>query len=254
MFSSSGEITNIVKPPRKHRIQKKITNTFFEDMKKYNDEEFWDNILTRFSRNNFFNDYRYIGSTLYYKIRSKNQKDEIYINPDNLENTFEELKMFLRKKGVIPIKEVIDDSNDLIGDRPKIESWKDAGKNQIILLHDYINKIKKDLDLSNKEVKHLESILKITIYNSIIGNDHITIEDEKITKISNILFDSNSRKFSLDIDNIKIKSVKHDKKVEDKFYTITSFSDDKHITINKEVEIESIDKKWEEFLNQYYNV
>lgn len=254
MFSSTGEIINEKKPPRKHRIHKKITNNSFEEMRKFNKEEFWDTILVKFSRNNFLNDYRYIGNTLYYKIKTKNQKDEIYINPENLEETFENLKLFLRKKGIIPVVEVNDDSNDLIGKRPEIINWKDAKNNQIILLYEYIDKLKEDLKLNDIEVKHLESILKITIFNNIITNDHIIIEDEKISDIPYIIFNKKNRNFFLDIDNIKIKNFKQDKKIEDKFYTITSFSDDKHIIFNKEVEIESIDKKWENFLCEYYNV
>lgn len=252
MFSSTGEITNIKKPPRKHRVQKNITNKSFDLMRKFNDEEFWDNILIKFSRNIFYNDYRFIGNTLYYKIKSKNHKDEIFIDPDNLEETFPKFKDFMRSKGVIPVKEVVDDSEDLVGERPKIENWKDAGKNQIVLIYNYIERLKKELKLNNSESKSLESLLKISIYNNILGNEHIILKNEEIDKIKYLKWNMEQRKFYLDVKNIKVKSIKHDKKNEDKYYTISSFSDDKNITLNKEVEIESIEKKWDDFLTSYY--
>ena len=252
MFSSNGDILDTKKPPRKHRVQKNITNKSFDLMRKINDEEFWDNILIKFSRNMFYNDYRFIGNTLYYKIKSKNHKDEIFIDPDNLEETFDKFKDFNRNKGIIPVKEVVDDSEELIGERPKIENWKDSGKNQIVLLYNYIEKLKKELKLNNDENKHLESLLKISIYNNILGNEHILLKDEEIDKIKFLKWDKENRKFSLDIDNIKIKSIKQDKKNEEKYYTISSFSDDRNITLNKEVEIESIEKKWDDFLASYY--
>ena len=94
--------------------------------------------------------------------------------------------------------------------------------------------------------------MKINIYNNILGNEHILLKDEEIDKIKFLKWDKENRKFSLDIDNIKIKSIKQDKKNEEKYYTISSFSDDRNITLNKEVEIESIEKKWDDFLASYY--
>jgi len=254
MFSSTGEITNIRKAPRKHRIHKNITNKIFEEMRKFNKEEFWDNILIKFSRNVFHNDFRFIGSTLYYKIKSKNHKDQIFMDEDNLEKTFEKLKDFLRNKGILPVSEVVNDNYDLIGEREKIVNWKDAGKNQINLLHDYIDQLEEKLELDKYEKKHLESLLKLSIYNNIVSNDHIVLNEEKIENIKYLNWNQKKRKFSLDIDKIKIKSIKQDKKNEEKFYTISSFSDDKHIIMNKEVEIDSLEKKWENFLDSYYSI
>ena len=60
MFSSTGEITGHKKPPRKHRSQRNIAHKIFEDMRAFNKEEFWDNVLIKFSRNVFLNDFRFI--------------------------------------------------------------------------------------------------------------------------------------------------------------------------------------------------
>ena len=254
MFSSTGEITGIKKAPRKHRVQKNITNKIFEELRKFNTEEFWDNILIKYSRNIFPNDFRFIGNTLYYKIKSKNHKDEIFIDPDNLEETFKNLKLFLKNKGIMSVKEINEKNNDIIIKRAKINSWKDAGKNQINLLYEYIGFVKNKLELNIKEEKNLESLLKISIYNNIITNEHIILEDEKIKNIKYLLWDKKERVFKLDIDKIKIKNIKQEKKNEEKFYTISSFSDDKHIVMNKEIEIENLEKKWDDFLSSYYVV
>lgn len=252
MFSSTGEITSAKKAPRKHRIHKNITNKVFEDMRKFNKEEFWDNILIKFSRNVFHNDFRFINNILHYKFKSKNHKDQILIDEEDLEKTFENLKNFLRNKGILPVSEVVNNNSDLIGEREKFTNWKEAGKNQINLLYEFIIDLTDKLNLNSIESKHLESLLKLSIYNNIITSDHIILEDEKIKNIKHLLWDQEDRKFSLDIDKIKVKAIKQDKKNEEKFYTINSFSDDKHIIINKEVEIDSLEKKWEDFLDSYY--
>lgn len=254
MFSSTGEITEIKKAPRKHRVQKNITNKIFEDLRKFNEDEFWDNILIKFSRNIFPNDFRFIGNTLYYKIKSKNHKDEIFINSDNLQETFLNLQKFLKNKGIMSVKEVNEKDIDMRIERPKIINWKDAGKNQINLLYEYIEYLKNKLNLNINETKNLESLLKISIYNNIITNDHIMLEDEKINNIKYLIWDGERRIFTLDIEKIKIKSIKQEKKNEEKFYTISSFSDDKHIVMNKEIEIENLEKKWDDFLSSYYTI
>lgn len=254
MFSSTGEITEIKKAPRKHRVQKNITNKSFDELRKFNREEFWDNILIKFSRNMFPNDFRFIGNTLYYKIKSKNHKDEIFVDPENLEETFTKLKYFLKNKGIMSVKEVNEDNEDMKIERDQIVNWKDAGKNQINLLHDYIIHTKEKLKLTENETKHLESLLKVAIYNNIVTNDHITLENEKIKNIKFLIWNKEKRNFNLDVEKIKIKSIKQEKKNEEKFYTISSFSDDKHIIMNKEIEIENLEKKWDDFLSSYYDI
>lgn len=253
MFSSTGEITNCKKPPRKHRSQKNITHKIFDDMRKYNEEDFWDNVLMKFSRNIFYNDFRLIGTTLYYKYKSKNQREEITLDKNNLEESFEKLKDILRKKGILPVSEIVDDSKILIQPRKKITSWKEAGKNKIILIYGYIDSLEKKYNLNNIEKKRLESLLKILVYSNILNNDHIILEDETIKSIKYFEWDSVNRKFNINIDNIKIKQIKNEKKNEDKFYTINSFSDDNQ-NLNREIQIETVDKKWEIFLESYYKI
>lgn len=254
MFSSTGEIKDAKKAPRKHRIHKNITNKTFDELRKFNKEEFWDNVLIKFSRNIFPNDFRFISNTLYYKIKSKNHKKEIFIDPNNLQETFDKLKIFLKNKGIMSVKEVNEGEEDLKFEKDEIINWKDAGKNQINLLYDYIIYMEEKLQLTKNETKHLESLLKVAIYNNIITNEHIILENEKIKNIKFLIWDNKKRIFKFDITKIKIKPIKQEKKNEEKFYTISSFSDDKHIVINKEIEIESLEKKWDDFLLSYYNI
>ena len=250
MYSSS-EINNKKKPPRKHRVKKLIINKVFEDMREFNEEEFWDNILIKFSKNIFSTDFRFINSILYYKYKNKNKKDEIILDENNLEETFEKLKVFLKSKGIVSVKDVVNDNNDLIGDRKKILSWKDVGKGKIYLIHDFINKKEKELDLNEAQKKKLESLLKISIYNSVITRDHIFLEDEQIVEIKHLEYNKDKKTFWLDIENIKMKAVKNEKKA-DNFYLVSSFSGDSHHIINKEIQVENIEKKWVEFIDEFY--
>lgn len=252
MFSSTGEIIQDKKPPRKHRIQKNIVNDIFEKLRKHNTESFWDNILMKFSRNIFPKDFRFHNSILYYKIKAKKFKDEIFIDDDTEEN-FIKLQIFLRDKGIIPVGEINSNKDDISVKRSPIKNWKDAGKNKIILLYDYINKLTSKYELDAKEKLYLESLTKMTLYNDVIGNDNIIMKDECIEDIKHLKWNENTRRFYVDMDKITIKINKTEKKNTEKYYTLSSFSDENNIIATKEIEINNIEKKWDNFLNLFYN-
>lgn len=252
MFSSAGEIITEKKPPRKHRIQKNIINHDFDKMREFNKEEFWDNILMKFSRNIFPKDFRFHNNILYYKMKAKKYKDEIFIDNQCIEDTFFKLKGFLRDKGIIPVKEITDDSEELFCERKIIESWRDAGKNKLFLIREFIDDMRDKYDLNSKEKKYLESLIKITIYNDVVNNDHIVIEKERIKSIKHLCWNEKKRQFYIDINMINIKSTKTEKKDNEKFYTISSFSDDTNIVMGKEIEVSNIEKKWDDFFESFY--
>ena len=253
MFSSTGEITEHKKPPRKHRSQRIITHKIFEEMRSYTDNTFWDNLLMKFSRNIFHDDFRFVGNTLFYKYKSKNHREDIILNEKDLENSFRELQLFLKKKGILPVEEVVDDSKELLVPRKKIECWKEVGKNKIILLHNFLERLKDEYNLNDREYKKTESLLKLLIYSNILTKDHIILEDEEISYIKFFKWNDKNREFKVEMDKIKTKVMRNEKKQEEKFYLINSFSDDKN-NFNKEIKIDPIDKKWESFLETYYKV
>ena len=253
MFSSTGEITGHKKPPRKHRSQRNIAHKIFEDMRAFNKEEFWDNVLIKFSRNVFLNDFRFIGKTLFYKFKSKNHKEEITLDENDLENSLGELKNFLKRKGILPVEEIVDDSSELFVPRKLITCWKEIGKNKSILIFNYLKLLEEKYSLDYLEMKRTESLLKVLIFSNILGNDHIILENEEIKEIKYLEWSEEKRAFDFNINPIKIKPLKKEKKNEDNYYIINSYSDDKN-NLNKEIQICPIDKKWEKFLENYYKI
>lgn len=257
IFSSDGKKINSRKAPRKHKMHKTIVNEHFEEMRKFNDNVFWDKTLMKFSRNLFPKDFRYTNSTLYYKVKSKKHKDEIFINTKDLEKTFHELIDFLRSKGIIPITDVNDNYEDEIKnvEKKEITSWKESGKMKGLMIFQFIKFMNQRYKLDYKESKQLESLLKISLYNDIIKNENIIIKDEKIYKIIGLEWSENERIFRIDtteLDNIKLSKSGVDKDV-DNFYTISSYSDDNNFTIGSEVKTLDISKEWSDFLKNIYS-
>lgn len=257
IFSSDGKRLTNRKAPRKHKMHKTIVNEHFEEMRKFNENIFWDKQLMKFSRNLFPKDFRYTNSTLYYKVKSKKHKDELFIDTENLEQTFNKLIDFLRSKGIIPITDVNDDYEQYIEnvDKKEIKTWKDAGKLKGLMIFQYIKFMKEKYKLDIKESKQLESLLKISLYNDIIKTDNIIIKDERISKIIGLEWSIKERIFRIDtseLDHIKFSKSSSDKDAEN-FYTISSYSDDNNFTIGSEVKTLDISKEWADFLKNIYS-
>jgi hypothetical protein len=257
IFSSDGKKLTNRKAPRKHKMHKTIVNEYFEEMRKFNDNVFWDKTLMKFSRNLFPKDFRYTNSTLYYKVKSKKHKDELFVNTENLEQTFEKLIDFLRSKGIIPITDVNDDYEQYIinTEKKEIKTWKEAGKLKGLMIFQYIKFMRDKFELDSKESKQLESLLKISLYNDIIKTDNIVIRTERISKIVGLEWSEKERIFRIDsteLDHIKFSKSNSDKDA-DNFYTISSYSDDNNFTIGSEIRTLDISKEWADFLKNIYS-
>ena len=257
IFSSDGKKLENRKAPRKHKMHKTIVNLHFEEMRQFNENVFWDKILMKFSRNLFPKDFRYTNSTLYYKVKSKKHKDELFIDIEKLQETLEFLISFLRSKGIIPITDVKDDYEKEFGtvEKKEVTTWKESGRFKGIMIYEYIKLTEKKYTLSHKESKQLESLLKISLYNDIIRNENIIIKNENITKIIGLEWSPDQRMFRIDkteLNLIKFSKSNSDKDVEN-FYTISSYSDDNNFTIGSEVKILDITKEFETFLKNIYS-
>lgn len=254
IFSSNGKKIESRKP-RKHRMHKNVINPHFEEMRKFNTNIFWDKLLVKFSCNMFPKDFLYKNSTLYYKVKTKKHKDEIFIDTENLEKTFQNLTNFLRSKGIIPITDVVDDyEKELeVVEKKELNNWKDAGKFKGIMIYEYIKILENKYKLNNKETKQLESLLKISLYNDIIKSDNIIIKNEKISKINGLEWSNKERIFRIDKSELNaIKFSKSSAKDVENFYTISSYSDDNNFTIGSEIKVLDIAKEWECFLKNIY--
>ena len=255
MFTSTGEIINNKKTIRKHKINKNIIHESFNKMRQYNTVDFWDKLLYKCARNIFPNkEFKFIDDVLYYKIKTKKHRCELYIDEENLEKSFEELKLFLRGMGIKPNSEVSENENFFNKEYIEINQWKNVKKelkNDKII--QFIKKEKKNNNLNYYEERQLESILKTATAGDILNNDNIVINNDKIEEIKYLIWLEEERLYKLDIQNIPIKFAKNTKtKNENNYYTYNSYSADNY-NFNKEMERLDIGKKWELFLENFYN-
>lgn len=255
MFTSTGEIVENKKTVRKHKINKNIVHKNFDLMREYTDNDFWDRFLAKCARNIFPNkDFKFTNDVLYYKIKTKKHRSELFINEDNLEQSFIELKKFLRNKGIKPNSEVREKDIFFEKDIVEITQWKEIRKEfKYDKLMIYIEKLKAKYQLNYKESKQLESLLKTAVAGDILNNDNILIDNNEIADIKYLYWCNEKREFILDINNIPLKFSKSSKiKDNNNYYTYNSYSND-NFNCNREIESLDIGKKWEKFLDNFYN-
>lgn len=255
MFTSTGEIVDNKKTIRKHKINKNIVHEKFNDMRQYTTSDFWDRFLYKCARNIFpSKNFKFTNDILYYKIKTKKHRDELFIDEEDLEKSFVELKKFLRDKGIKPNSEVKENGNFFEKDSVEITQWKSIQKelkNEKII--DFVERKKIEYDLDFSHTRQLESVIKVGIAGDILNNDNIIIRDGNIEDIKYLSWNKEKDKFMIDIINVPIKFAKNNKvKDENNYYTYNSHSND-NFSFSREMERLDIGKKWELFLENFYN-
>lgn len=253
MFSSTGSIIENKKTLRKHKLKKNIIHEVFDNMIKYTDNEYWETFLSKCSRNIFPDkNFKFVNNILYYKIKSKKHRDEIYIDSEKLEESFIKLKLFLRTKGIISKADIDIENVFFEQDVVEINQWKDIQKERKYeKLIEHINKLKEEYNLDFKEVKQTESLIKVAVSGNILNNNNIIVEDNNIKEIKNLIWLDEERRFKIDIDKINLKFTKSKTKDTNNYYYCNSNTNDNSIC--REVECLDIGKKWEKFLENFYN-
>ena len=256
MFTSTGKIVDIKKAPRKHKINRNIIHENFNKMREINDKdnEFWDRFLYKCARNIFpSKDFKYTNDILYYKIKTKKHRSELYIDGDNLEKSFIDLKKFMRAKGIKPNSEVREKEIFFEKEEIQINVWKDIkGVLKFDKIFKFINLMSNKFQLNYSEMKQLESLIKVGISGDLFNNDNIIIDDNNIVDIKYLNWLEKERKFELDINNIPIKFSKTNRSKEENRYTYNTYSNENNFITN-EIEIMDISKKWQKFLDNFFN-
>lgn len=253
MFSSVGSIIETKKTPRQHNKKKHVIHEVFDNMIKYTDNEYWQTFLSKCSRNIFPDkNFKFVNNILYYKIRSKKNRAEIYIDSEKLEESFIKLKLFLSDRGIRSIEDIDTKNIYFEQDVVEINQWKDVQKEiKYEKLLEYINNLKEEYKLDFKEVKQVESLIKVAVAGNILNNNNIIVEDNIIKEINNLIWLEEERRFKIDIDKINLKFTKSKTKDTNNYYYCNSNTNDNSIC--KEVESLDIGKKWEKFLENFYN-
>lgn len=253
IFSSTGEIINNEKTVRKHKINRSIIFKVFDEMKKFETNTFWLNLMTRFSKNMLHKDFKFLNNVLYYKATTKKHRDEIFLDIENLEKSHQDFKEFMRKKGFLSQEEKNDIKKIVETDENKeklvINCWKDVSKNQDYYVRDYIIKLRDRYKLNNQEISNLESNIRMGISSDFFNNESIIFKEEKIDMIDNLTWDEDNRRFSIKTDNYKIKR-KTEKKDPNRLFTsyTVETSNDNTFLVYHEIKDLSIEKRWNKFL------
>jgi len=253
MFTDNGGVVTEQKKTRKHTKNRSIVHHVFEDMKEFNTSSYWNDILTKFSRNIFPRNFRYYNNTLFYKSRKKNSKKEFLIDLENPEQSFSDMKYFLEDKGILSTLEKKEKSILVYREEIKLEEWKDFGKNQSYLIQEFIEEVSKKYELKEKEKITLESTIMFGISCDIFNNSTIIIEHGKILSIRGLEWDEKNSKFFMDKKSCLPKFTSSSRKtyVKNSKYSSYAFSGDTFCIQNKE-NILKIGEKWRTFLEDYY--
>lgn len=256
MFNSSGQIQKNIKGIKKNKSNKKIIHDIFEKMKDFlvcDEKEYWDDILSKCSRNMFPNkNFKFINNILFYKFDIKKYREKFFINEEDLENNVYSLIKFFKSKGIRPVSDINEDFLNEKREVKEINDWKKIKDLKHDKILNYIEKLKNEYNLNENEYTYLKSLLFFCSSGNILNNDNILVEKGNITQIKDLCWDVDKRRFFIDISKIKIKfNKKTKKKNENNFYTYNSYTDEED-KINKEIESLDFGKQWEEYLKKLY--
>jgi len=255
IFDSNGQYKEKEKRSKGFKIKKNIVNPIFQYMRKYTTDSFWDIFLLKASRDNFPKGFSFNEDRLYYSMKSKYNFD-IKLDIDNPEQSFYNMKEFVSEKGFLSEKDKTElnkvqfdnfkDSEDVVFD-----NWKDLGRLQTNTLFSYLRDLSNNYNLDVKERKQLESVIKIGISSGYLNTKNIIVKNSFITDITDLIWDENSRTFTIDTKNIKIKKVKSVKSASNDLSTDNTTT---CLNFDKKYNISNINKKWEKFLKTVYKV
>ena len=253
IFNSDRNFVDIEKKPKGMKIKKTICNMIFEDMRKHNDDPFWDIFLLKASRDNFPKGFSFRDNVLFFSLKSK-YNFEIKLDVTDILDSFFKLKEFVADKGILSDTDKTNLSNKqqettFLNNEETIETWKDLGKMQHNAIYIYISKLSEHHDLDTKERKNLESMMKIGISSGYLNTKNIVVKNSIIEEIIPLEWDKDTRSFVINTKNIRIKKTKGIK-IEN-----TDLSTDNTTTcldFEKKYNISNVNKRWEKFLSSIY--
>ena len=254
VFSKDGKVlfkTGQPAPDKKKKefnMNRKIINNVFEELRRFNQDPFWDMFLAKASRNKFPKGFEFTNDRLVYSYNMETFHRAV--TEISLEQ-FVAVKNFVSEKGIFSDtdRSKILENQTLFEEQQEepVENWKGLGKTQKNAIFDYTQELIQDYELSQDESDHLKNTMRIGIASGYLNDNNIVVEDSKITKINNLIWDKINRTFDIDTDNIRLKKQKIRTKgdVRDQ---ITSDNTNTCLAFVKRYKITNIDKKWEKFL------
>ena len=249
MFSSNGELIQSNKKVRKHKNYGNVLHPVFSNMLEFTTNDFWIKFLNSCSKNKFPKNFNFINGSLLYKSKQKKQQSCFKIDEENLKENFEQLKVFLKDKGILPSEEKL----EIFSAREEkiIDIWKDIGKkNENNYIYQYIDREQKKNNLNEKEKNNLHSLVKIGLAGGIFNDNTIKLKDNKIDSLEYLLWHEEKRSYSIDKNFFDPKMYKL-KKSKQTNNSSSSTIDENDLDTVSSIKIEKI---WEKFIHNYYKI
>lgn len=195
-----------VQTKKKNQNAPPVIYKVFEECSKVVNDPFWINKFKDAMIGKFPSRFSFRDGVLIYRKGSKNQTLEI--PQDIREAAYKCIEFFKINGGIFsPLDE--QKSLELQNQNSKIElKWNSSKKIQQMLLDYYYEQVKSSLNLSYKEVKQLKETVQIGIINKYFNKNNICIENNRITNIEGLLWDSENHIFYID-PIIKSRSTKY---------------------------------------------
>ena len=260
VFTNTGEQKQDDKKSRKHSKNRSIIYPLFEDMKEFNDNSYWNDQLTKFSRGIFPRNFKYYNDVLHYKSKkkTKNGNQEYTIDETDLKQSFQELKTFLEDKGILSTLERSEKSLiDFKEEEERIEDWEwkeFKPHNRILLREEFLDQLSDEYDLDKKGRVSLESVVRFGISSGIFDTHSIIMNDGKINSIEGLEWDDDRERFfisrKLPLPKFQ-SSAKKNTSSKSSRYSSHTFSGDTFCIRNKESTIK-VGDKWKNFISDHY--
>ena len=253
IFNKDGDIQRVQKP-KGTKLRKVIVHEIFLEMVKFNEDDFWKTFLIKASRDIFPSGFGFRNNTVYYSLKSK-YNFELKLDDNDIKKSLDDLKEFMNSKGIMSVEDKIESNSKVCETNEsfiveKIDEWKKLGKQQTIVVNDYLKTLKLKYNLSSSEYEWLELLVNVGINSNVLNNKNITVLNSKITNIEMLDWDEEKRCFSIDTSQTKIpKPPKSTKK--ETYTTLDTMSDiELH---NKKIRNKNIKEKWKSFIENVLN-
>lgn len=184
----------------------------FEECAKLTTDPFWKDVLTKCSYNKFPSGFMYKEGCLTHRRGKRISK--IYL-PSTPEEALETTTLFFREKDHICSDQDRDKEEEYLAENvlplPPIEDWSQLKKKKKLLevvLNEYIRGVIKNNGLGAGEKDQLTTILNIALIQGYFNDETVSVSENRISEIKGLVYDPQSRLFSLPVSEKKIKVTK----------------------------------------------
>ena len=167
-----------------------IKHPIFMECARLVNDEFWQFTLIQAAKGKFPKNYTYYDGKLHY---GKDKINVDNVNPKELVNKI--INFFKTTSGMYSKDDIVLD--EVKHQRKEFENnWSKISSNNVKLklINDYAKSLGKDMGLNDDQINCLATVILIGIDTKLLDSRHIHMDNGKIVKIDNIVFDNGMAK------------------------------------------------------------